>query len=92
MKHYCPNVPVILVGNKIDLRNDERAKEEVNHHEKGATVKSDEGRVMADKIGAFAYLECSARTKDGVRDVFEAATRAALQPKKKKRGGNCNVL
>lgn len=34
---------------------------------------------------AFGYLECSAKTKDGVREVFETATRAALQVKKKKR-------
>jgi Ras family protein A len=41
---------------------------------------------MADKIGAAAYLECSAKSKDGVREVFETATRAALQTKKKKKG------
>lgn len=22
VKHFCPNVPIILVGNKKDLRND----------------------------------------------------------------------
>lgn len=40
---------------------------------------------------AFGYLECSAKTKDGVREVFETATRAALQVKKKKRRG-CVLL
>lgn len=40
---------------------------------------------MAEKINAFAYLECSAKTKEGVRDVFETATKAALAVKKKKR-------
>ena len=34
---------------------------------------------MAEKINAFAYLECSAKSKEGVREVFETATRAALQ-------------
>jgi Ras family protein A len=29
-------------------------------------------------------LECSAKSKEGVREVFETATRAALQVKKKK--------
>ena len=42
-------------------------------------VKPEEGRAMAEKINAFAYLECSAKSKEGVREVFETATRAALQ-------------
>ena len=42
-------------------------------------VKPEEGRAMAEKIRAFAYLECSAKSKEGVREVFETATRAALQ-------------
>ena len=42
-------------------------------------VKPEEGRAMAEKINAYAYLECSAKTKEGVREVFEQATRAALQ-------------
>ena len=48
-------------------------------------VKPQEGRAMAEKINAFAYLECSAKSKEGVRDVFETATRAALQVKKRKK-------
>jgi len=44
-------------------------------------VKPEEGRAMAEKINAFAYLECSAKSKEGVREVFETATRAALQVK-----------
>lgn len=43
-----------------------------------------EGEEMAEKIGAFAYVECSAKTKEGVREVFETATRAALQVGKRK--------
>ena len=54
-------------------------------------VKPEEGHAMAQKIGAHAYLECSARTKDGVREVFETATGAALQVKKRRRKG-CTVL
>lgn len=30
-------------------------------------VKPEEGRDMANRIGAFGYMECSAKTKDGVR-------------------------
>ncbi|KAL3974497.1 hypothetical protein ACER0C_023123 [Sarotherodon galilaeus] len=78
VKHFCPNVPIILVGNKKDLRNDEHTRRELAKM-KQEPVKPEEGRDMANRISAFGYLECSAKTKDGVRDVFEMATRAALQ-------------
>ena len=48
-------------------------------------VKPEEGRIMAETINAFVYLECSAKSKEGVREVFETATRAALQVQKKKK-------
>jgi len=83
VKHFCPNVPIILVGNKKDLRNDEVTKRELMKM-KQEPVRPDEGKTIADKINAYAYLECSAKSKDGVREVFETATRAALQTKKKK--------
>lgn len=90
VKHFCPNVPVILVGNKKDLRNDEATRRELQKM-KQEPVKIDEGRAMSEKIGAFGYLECSAKSNEGVREVFETATRAALQTKKKKKG-KCSVL
>lgn len=55
-------------------------------------VKSEEGRDMAHRIGAVGYLECSAKTKDGVREVFEMATRAALQVRKRKNRRGCELL
>eukprot|EP00112_Aurelia_sp_Birch-Aquarium-sp1_P026234 Seg918.7 transcript_id=Seg918.7/GoldUCD/mRNA.D3Y31 product="Transforming protein RhoA" protein_id=Seg918.7/GoldUCD/D3Y31 len=90
VKHFCPNVPIILVGNKKDIRNDEAIRRELSRM-KQEPVKPEQGKVMADTIGAFAYLECSAKTKEGVREVFEMATRAALQVKKKKKG-KCVLL
>lgn len=90
VRHFCPNVPIILVGNKKDLRMDEGTKRELAKM-KQEPVRQDDGRAMADKIGAFGYLECSAKTKDGVRAVFETATRAALQVKKKKKQ-KCRLL
>ena len=88
--HFCPNVPIILVGNKKDLRMDETTRRELMKV-KQEPVRPEEGKGMADKIGAFSYLECSAKSKDGVRQVFEMATRAALQSKKKRKG-NCTLL
>ena len=49
-------------------------------------VKTEEGQEMAEKIGAKGYYECSSKTKEGVREIFEAATRAALANKCKCEG------
>jgi len=90
VRHFCPTVPIVLVGNKKDLRFDEATRKELTKS-KQEPVKTEEGRAMADKIGAYDFLECSAKTNEGVREVFETATRAALQTKKKKRG-LCTLL
>lgn len=90
--HFCQGVPIILVGCKIDLRNDRRAIEELQ--KLGQTpVTSADGQAVADKIKALKYMECSAKLNQGVREVFEAATRAALQTKEKKeKKKKCVVL
>ncbi|XP_012720585.1 transforming protein RhoA [Fundulus heteroclitus] len=91
VRHFCPNVPIILVGNKKDLRNDENTRKELAKM-KQEPVKTEEGKDVAMRIGAFGFLECSAKTKDAVRDVFELATRAALQVKKSKTMKGCVLL
>lgn len=90
VRHFCPTVPIVLVGNKKDLRFDDATRRELAKS-KQEPVKTEDGRAMAEKIGAYAYLECSAKLNEGVREVFETATRAALQTKKK-RNKLCNLL
>ena len=67
-----------MISRFQDLRNDPNTIKELGKM-KQEPVKPEEGRAMAEKINAFAYLECSAKSKEGVREVFETATRAALQ-------------
>ncbi|GAQ43242.1 unnamed protein product [Aspergillus niger] len=73
----CPGVPIILVGLKKDLREDPLAVEEMRKKSL-KFVTSKEGSDISTQIGARKYLECSSLTGEGVDDVFEAATRAAL--------------
>jgi len=67
----------LLVGLKKDLRDDPNARESLE----SAPVEYNEGLAMAKKINAYKYLECSAKTRDGIQEVFEHATRAALVKK-----------
>ncbi|KAJ7331276.1 hypothetical protein OS493_020065 [Desmophyllum pertusum] len=84
VKHFCPNVPIILVGNKQDLRNDENTKRELAKM-KAEPVKTEEGNSVCEKINGYAYLECSAKTRRGVIGVFRTATKAAIDTKTKRR-------
>ncbi|GMG33104.1 unnamed protein product [Ambrosiozyma monospora] len=98
--HFCQGVPIILVGCKIDLRNNQRTIQKLQ--ELGQQpVPSSEGQSVAEKIKAFNYLECSAKLNQGVREVFETATRAALDTtvrkgkgkgSKDKKNKKCTVL
>lgn len=90
-RERCPGVPIILVGLKKDLRDDPLAVEDMRKKSlKFITAKA--GNDMRETIGAKKYLECSSLTGDGVDDVFEAATRAALTTFERKEGGGCCVI
>jgi len=83
--HFCPKVPVMLVGCKKDLRREPQTIENLRKQNQ-RPVAPEQGQAVAQKIGARMYLECSARTGEGVREVFQHATRAALLKPKRKRG------
>lgn len=89
--HRCPDVPIILVGLKKDLRDDPLAQEEMRKKSL-RFVSTREGSDTATQIGARKYLECSSLTGEGVDDVFEAATRAALLKFDKRKSSCCIVL
>jgi Rho family, other len=55
-------------------------------------VSEQQGESAAREIGARRYLECSSLSGDGVDDVFEAATRAALLTFEKGEGAGCCVI
>lgn len=87
----CPGVPIILVGLKKDLRDDPVAIEEMRKKSLRFVLPHD-GENVAKEIGARKYLECSSLSGEGVDDVFEAATRAALLTFQKGEGSGCCVI
>ncbi|SCU87405.1 LADA_0E03818g1_1 [Lachancea dasiensis] len=81
--HFCQGVPIILVGCKVDLRNDSQVIENLRTNGQ-EPVSQASAQEVAEQIGAVEYIECSAKTGYGVREVFEAATRASLMGKQNK--------
>jgi len=89
---FCPGLPIILVGCKKDLRNNSAVIEELRKFDQ-KPVTYEQGKEVAERIGAIKYLECSARNRDGVNAVFECAARAALAVNNSHEGGNiCTIL
>ncbi|XP_051899362.1 ras-related C3 botulinum toxin substrate 1-like isoform X1 [Pristis pectinata] len=85
VKHHCPNTPIILVGTKVDLRDDKETIEKLKERNM-APITREEGEQKAKEIGAVKYVESSACKQEGLKTIFEEAIRAViLQPVKKKR-------
>jgi len=90
--HFCAGLPIILVGCKKDLRRDNKTLSNLRSVNQ-QPVSPEEGMAVAQKIGAKHYLECSAKTGEGVREVFQYATRAALLSRQGRRNRkNCVIL
>ncbi|CAL4092015.1 unnamed protein product, partial [Meganyctiphanes norvegica] len=91
VKLHCPNIPIILIGNKKDLRNDPSTISELEKVNQ-SPVTADEGQAMAELIGACAYLESSAKTNEGVSEVMETAAKAVIHLKTHRNQGSCKCI
>jgi len=93
--HFCQGLPIILVACKKDLRNDPKTMQDLAKTNQRPVSRA-EGLACAQKIGAQGYVECSAKSGEGVNEVFQTATRHALMSKKsgrsKRNSGKCVVL
>ena len=86
VSHHCPGTPVILVGNKTDLRTDEIIIQSLAA--KGqCPVTYKEGMALAKQIGAKKYVECSAKNQDNVRGVFDEILNEHFKAKAETNGG-----
>lgn len=68
IKHHCPDAPIILVGTKIDLREDRETLSALS--EQGLSpLKREQGQKLSNKVRAVKYMECSALTQRGLKQV-----------------------
>jgi len=96
ISHHAPSTAILLVGTKLDLREDQQTIEKLRDR-RMSPITYQQGVSMAKDIGATKYLECSALTQKGLKTVFDEAIRAVLSPPPKppgrggKRSGGCVI-
>ena len=83
IRQFCPDVAMVLVATKVDLRGASGPKADAD-----VALTCAEGQELATDIGAAAYVECSSRLKQGLDDVFQAAARATLSCPSKRNNSN----
>ncbi|KAK7898215.1 hypothetical protein WMY93_019068 [Mugilogobius chulae] len=88
--HHCPSTPFLLVGTQTDLRNDRSVLEKLAE-KKQSPLQPKDGEELAKKLNV-KYVECSAKTKRGVKNVFDEAILAALEPPDTKSKKKCVLL
>lgn len=72
----------MYTGTKSDLR--------IQGSEKYVTTQ--EGKKLKSKINAYALVECSAKKKAHLTDVFEEAVRAVEKKPSRTGKSNCSIL
>lgn len=88
-QQYAPTAPFILVGTKKDIRDKSNGPEDTSNMESEDSPKEGrnsvknfisqaEGQNVAQQVGALAYLECSALTQEGLKQVFDVAVRSSI--------------
>ncbi|KAK1897908.1 Cell division control protein 42 like [Dissostichus eleginoides] len=86
--HHCPKTPFLLVGTQIDLRDDPSTVEKLAKN-KQKPITPETAEKLARDLKAVKYVECSALTQRGLKNVFDEAILAALEPPETQRKRKC---
>ena len=74
LNQHCPDTLVILVGTKMDLRNDQETLRRLQEKNQ-KPITEEEGIERAKEMGCCAYFETSALTQQGLKEVFDSSIR-----------------
>ena len=78
--HNPKHSGIILLGTKIDLRDDVDTLNMLSKEGK-TPISYQEGQKLAEEIGAIGYLECSSLTGENVNSVIDEALRFCVYKK-----------
>lgn len=91
VNYYCSSVPFLIVATQVDLRENVEVIEKLGRQNQ-RPISSDTDSCLARELGAAKYVECSALTQKGLKDVFQEAIVAALEPPVFKKERRCVVV
>ena len=80
IRQVMPQTPFLVVGTQVDLRNDEATRMKLGKRRQKVLMPED-CELFASRVGARAYVECSSLTRHGLKDVFDEAILAVLEPR-----------
>lgn len=72
VRHFLPRVPIILCGNKTDLRNDPKTLNDLSRFGQ-KPVTYEQGMATARRMQVNDYMEFSALGNQGIRQAFGKA-------------------
>lgn len=91
IRHHCPSTPFLVVGTQVDLRDDPTSLEKLAK-QKLKPITHEMGEKLAKDLKAVKYVECSALTQKGLKNVFDEAILAALEPPEQPKKKKCTIL
>ncbi|XP_051857439.1 cell division control protein 42 homolog [Antechinus flavipes] len=89
--HHCPKAPFLLVGTQIDLRDEPFTLAKLAKN-KQKPVTPEMAEKLTRDLNAVRYVECSALTQKGLKNVFDEAILAALEPPEPRKSHRCVLL
>lgn len=95
VNHFCRGIPIVLVGCKTDLRKDKEQLRKLRSAQQEPITYS-QGEDARRQINADVYLECSAKFRENIEQVFRETAIVTLNAMKKarrqKKGKPCAIL
>jgi Ras-related C3 botulinum toxin substrate 1 len=76
------NIPIILVGTKLDLRNDEKEIKKLKMKNE-IPITYEEGIKLKKELGFYNYFECSAKEQYNLNELFEYCVKIVYKSLKK---------
>jgi len=90
IRQECPNIPFLLIGTKVDLRENRRVMELLKSRKQSPITKR-QGIELAKEIGAISYMECSSLEIQGTNDIIQEIVKIVTEPRKEKTEG-CRTM